>query len=124
MKPILTITLAAITLSACGVGRSSGPSANSGKSTTRSAISLTEDEKHRLYTAALAASESPMDTDLFKEVCKKIGIFDADGVPNDNYMPFVQAHVDWAMKPETEQFKREINSKEKAGEYINKYLPR
>jgi hypothetical protein len=89
----------------------------------RSAAALTEDEKHRLYSAALAAGESPLESELFKDVCRKIGIFDAQGKPNDNYMSFVSAHVEWAMKAQTEQFKTEINSREKAREYLSKHLP-
>lgn len=84
---------------------------------------MTKDERHRLYTAALAASDSPLESETFKEVCKRIGIFDTGGSPNDSYLPFVSAHVDWALKTETEQFKREVNTKEKAREYVSKYLP-
>jgi hypothetical protein len=83
---------------------------------------LSEDEKHRLYSAALAASESPLDTDTFKDVCQTIGIFDASGKPNDQYMVFVGQHVNWGMKVETDQFRREINSKDKATEYIKEHL--
>ncbi len=81
-------------------------------------------ERHRRCTAVLAASESPLDTDIFKDVCKEIGIYDADGNPNDKYMTFVAAHVDWGTKPETEQFRPEISTQEKARDYINKHLPR
>ena len=52
-----------------------------------------------------------------------IGIFNAGGTPNDHYLPFVSAHVDWAMKTETEQFKQEIKTKEKAREYLSRRLP-
>lgn len=83
---------------------------------------LTQDEKHRLYTAALAASESPLDTDDFKNVCKRIGVFDANGKPNDNYVAFVSQHVDWTMKSESTEFRQQINSKEKAREYIKEHL--
>ncbi len=120
MKSILAIVLIGvlivISMSACTGG--SGTS-TSGAGTA----SLTEDEKHCLYAAALAASESPLESETFKEVCKKIGVFDAHGNQNDNYMGFVTAHLEWAMKTETEQFKREINTKEKAREYIINYLP-
>ena len=116
MKTILAIVLIALSLSAC---RSLG----SVTSLRDDRVRLAEDEKHRLYTAALAESESPLDSDLFREVCKKIGIFNADGKPNDNYMTFVAAHVDWGMKAEIEQFRREINTREKAREYISKHLP-
>jgi hypothetical protein len=118
MKSILAIALIALCLAACS---SYGSGSGSGARNDRTRF--TEDEKHRLYTAALAASDSPLESETFKEVCKAIGIFDPGGAPNDNYLPFVSAHVDWAMKAETEQFKQEINTKEKAREYVSKHLP-
>ena len=96
---------------------------NSGTSATRAgAAGLSEDEKQRLYSAALAASDSPLDTEAFKDVRQRIGVFDASGNPNDQYMAFVSQHVDWGMKPETDQFRREIDSKVKAREYIREHL--
>lgn len=83
---------------------------------------FSDDQKHRLYSAALAASDSPMDTKAFADVCGTIGIFDAKGNPNDQYMLFVSRHVDWANRIETDEFRREIDSKEKARAYIAKYL--
>ena len=116
MKSFLAIALIALCLSACsscGSG-SAGPRNNAAR--------FTEDEKHRLYSAALAASESPLDTDTFKDVCQRIGIFDAAGKPNDQYMAFVSQHVNWGMKSEASQFRHEINSKDKAREYIKQHL--
>jgi hypothetical protein len=118
MKTVLAIALMAFFFSACSSGAATSADRKTG------AVSLTLDEKHRLYSAALAASESPLDTDLFKDVCRKIGIFDAAGNPNDNYMAFVTEHVDWGMKAETNQFRQEINSKEKARDYVSRHLPR
>jgi len=46
------------------------------------------------------------------------------GQPNDQYMAFVAAHVKWATRIDTQQFKREINTTENARVYLNKYLPR
>lgn len=106
MRSIRSIVLIGICLSAC---------------TSPSTTALTEEEKHRLYTAALAASESPLESENFKEVCRRIGIFDAYDHPNDNYMEFVKVHVEWAMRKETEPFKREINTREKAREYLRKF---
>lgn len=83
---------------------------------------LTEDEKHRLYSAALAASESPLDTNTFKDVCQTIGIFDDSGKPNDQYMAFVSQHVNWGTGSDASNFRREINSKDKAREYISQHL--
>ena len=83
---------------------------------------FTDDQKHRLYSAALAASDSPIETRAFTDVCHTIGIFDARGKPNDEYMNFVSRHVDWANRDETEEFRREIDSKEKARAYVEKHL--
>jgi hypothetical protein len=124
-KLVLAIILAAIALGGCSCGAGSdhytltaAQSSNGG-----SAVSLSQEDRHRLYSAALAASDFPLDTALFKEVCKKIGIFDSDGEANDNYMSFVQEHVAWGMKTETNQFRSEINTKERAQEYVLKHLP-
>jgi hypothetical protein len=83
---------------------------------------LSDDQRHRLYAAALAASDSPMDTAMFGKVCRTIGIFDQDGKPNDRYMAFVSQHVAWGTNSETQEFRREINSKDKAREYIAQHL--
>jgi len=125
MKSLLAVALVAMALSACSVGNAGWSATTDAKpNAVRSGDSLTKDERHRLYTAALAASESPLGSDLFTDVCKKIGIYDADGTPNDRYMPFVTEHVNWGMKSETQQFRQEINTKEKARDYIDKHLPR
>ena len=116
IRAVLAITVIALCLSACNScgSRSAGPRNNAAR--------LTEDEKHRLYSAALAASESPLETKLFTDVCKKIGIYDADGKPNDQYMAFVSQHVSWGTRPEMNQFRQEINSKDKALQYITQHL--
>jgi uncharacterized lipoprotein YehR (DUF1307 family) len=111
-----TLILLILTLSVTGCGNSA--------TAYRKASELSEPEKHQLYSAALAAAEAPLDSEVFKDVCRKIGIFDAAGRPNNNYMTFVSAHVGWAMKDENEPFKAQINSREKAREYISKHLPR
>lgn len=117
LKVIAAMALVVTLSSACSSGGSRAD-------INRDAASpLSEDQLHRLYAAALAASDSPLDTDTFKDVCQRIGIFDADGKPNDQYMAFVSQHVEWGMKPETDQFRREINSKDKAAEYIKRHLP-
>src|SRR5207248_782190 len=113
MKPtsLVAIALIALFFSGCASSSARNP-----------ASPLTEDEKHRLYSAALAASESPLDTDTFKKVCREIGIVDAHDRANDQYMAFMSAHVNWGMKPETEEFRHEINSQDKAREYIKQHL--
>jgi hypothetical protein len=124
MKSILASILIGVLVGISLVISMSACTTNYGTSAERvGTAGFTENEKHCLYSAALAASESPLESEIFKEVCKKIEIFDAHGNPNDNYMSFVKAHIDWAMKTENEPFKREINTKEKARAYLNKYLP-
>ena len=111
---LLIIALIALFLSGCGAAGSTSARNNPNR--------LNEDEKHRLYSAALAASDAPLDTDTFKKVCRTIGIFDAKGKPNDQYLLFVSQHVDWATKSQTDEFRVEINSKEKAVAYVEKHL--
>ena len=120
MKSILAIVLIGISL----VSSMSACTGSTGASIpTTAPVALTEDEKHRLYAAALAVSEVPFESKTFKEVCERIGIFDSRGNQNENYMPFVAAHIEWAMKLESQPFKSEINTREKAREYINKNSP-
>jgi hypothetical protein len=117
MRAVFGIALLALSLSACRSVGSSPAGQN------KIGGGLSEDEVHRLYSAALAASESPLDSDLFKTVCQKVGIFDANNRPNDRYMAFVARHVDWSAQAETETFRHEINTREKARDYLNRHLP-
>lgn len=119
MKLGLIIALITLCLSLC-IGCGSGSATGVRKDAAR----LTQDERHQLYAAALAASDSPLDNDQFKDVCRKLEIFDASGKPNDKYTAFVSEHVNWTMKPENGQFKTEVNTKQKAHDYIIGHLPR
>lgn len=126
MKPILIMALLAMVLSACGVSRNSGaPAAGASQAKSGQSASLTEDEKHQLYTAALVASDSQLNTELFQAACKAIGIMNADGIPNENYTRFVsEERLQWMRKPEAEAFKRTVNTQEKAQAYLKAHLPR
>ena len=114
MKSFIVAALIALSLAGC--------SSKGSTATKPAAIELSEDQKHRLYSAALAASESPLDSDTFKAVCREIGIFDTQGRPTDQYMAFVSRHVNWWAQSETDQFRREINSKERARDYLKRHL--
>jgi len=118
-KLAIALVFTALTLCACSVRAGADHLATTPGSTSGS---LSLEEKHRLYSAALAASDSPLDAALFKDVCQKIGIFDEDGNPNASYMTFVQEHVQWGMRSETNEFRSQINTKEKAQEYVKKHL--
>lgn len=85
---------------------------------------FTEDEKHRLYAAALAASDAPLDTQTFKSACQAIGVFDQNGQPNDSYMTFVTKHFEWSTNPHSEDFRHQINTRGKAQAYVEQHLPK
>jgi hypothetical protein len=121
MKLIVAAALFSISLAGCSHRDSRASAANAAEAQFNR-NSMSEDEKHRLYTAALAISESPLDTELFSDVCKRIGIYDVKGEPTDKYMSFVQAHIDWVTRSENEQFRQEINSQEKARHYLTVHL--
>ncbi|HYX28580.1 MAG TPA: hypothetical protein VE863_08435 [Pyrinomonadaceae bacterium] len=91
---------------------------------TRKDATSTQDEKHRLYAAALAATDSPLDSEVFRRVCQQINIFDDAGKPNERYVPFVSDHINWTLNPESETFRRQISTREKAQDYIREHLPR
>ena len=69
MKSTLTITLVAIFLAGCSYGNS-GASAATAAEANPDLNGISEDEEHRLCAAALASSESPLDTELFIDVCR------------------------------------------------------
>ena len=121
MKLIVAAALVVFFLAGCSHRDSSTSAANAAE-VQPARNSMSEDEKHRLYTAAMAVSESPLDTELFSDVCKKIGIYDDNGKQTDKYMSFVQAHIDWVTRRENEQFRQEINSQEKARHYLTAHL--
>ena len=122
MKSIVAVALVAFSLAGCSHRDSHASAANAAEAQP-DRNSMSEVEKHRLYTAALAVSQSPLDTELFSDVCKKIGIYDVEGKPTEKYMPFVQAHIDWVTRSENEQFRQEINSPEKARHFLTTHLP-
>src|SRR5438067_1819017 len=109
----LTIILIGLSMLAISCGRGSATA-------SRGNGRLTEDEKHRLYAAALAVSDSPLDSEVFKGVCQRIEIFDASGKPNDKYLGFVSDHIHWSMDAEGTNFRSEINTGQKARDYIIK----
>ena len=114
VSTIAAIIVCASICSSCGTRSNTTGRAN--------APQLTENEKHRLYAAALAASDSPLDSDLFKTVCQKIEIFDASGKPTQHYMSFISDHIQWSMEPANREFGHEINTPEKARQYISQHL--
>ncbi len=120
MKCFVAVIMIALSLSACArTFRFVSTASSDNKSDN---VTLSEEEKHRIYSAALEASESPLDDAQFKEVCRRIGIFDSSSQPNERYMAFVAAHIDWGLKPENREFGHEIDTKQRALEYVNQHL--
>ena len=116
LKVIAAMALIATLSSACSSGGSRAE-------INRTAASpLSEDQRHRLYAAALAASDSPLDSQEFKSVCRSIGIFDVNDRPNDQYSDFVGEHVRWTMNANGKQFRLEIDTKDKARNYLSRYF--
>jgi hypothetical protein len=81
------------------------------------ASSLTEDDKHKLFHAATVTG----DQELINRVNVKLGILNDDYTLGDKYQEFVAAHAAWSFQ--NLDFIREINTPEKARDYINKHFP-
>lgn len=90
---------------------------NTSNSSSTSASSMSEDDKHKLYQAAVMTG----DAELLRRVSVKIGLMDDDYTPGDNYSTFVQAHVTWVIS--NTDFVQSIGSQEKAREYVNQNFP-
>ena len=90
---------------------------NSSNSSSTSASSMSDDDKHKLYQAAVMTG----DAELLRRVSVKIGLMDDDYTPGDNYTTFVQEHVSWVIS--NTDFVQSIGSQEKAREYVNQNFP-
>lgn len=91
--------------------------ANSNSSNSNSSSSsLSDDDKHKLYQAALVVGEQ----ELLRRVSVKIGIMEDDYTPGDNYQAFVVEQVSWAIR--NTEFIKSINTAEKARAYINAHM--
>ncbi|HET6976900.1 MAG TPA: hypothetical protein VFI24_11285 [Pyrinomonadaceae bacterium] len=89
---------------------------NSNSSSTSSS-SLSDDDKHKLYQAAIQTG----DQELIRRVSVKIGVMDEDYTPGSNYQEFISEHVGWVMR--NTDFLGTINSAEKARAYVNEHFP-
>lgn len=69
------------------------PSTNT-TTTTTTTSSSEEDEKYRLFYSAAKTG----DQQLQKDIAKKIGIIDANGLPTSYYEPFVKGATAWATR--------------------------
>lgn len=90
---------------------------SSSSSSSSSAASMSDDDKHKLYQAALMTG----DPELLRRVSVKIGLMDDDYTPGDNYQTFVAEHVSWAIR--NGDFAQTIDTPDKAREYVNQNIP-
>jgi len=96
--------------------RNDNDNASNSNSSSSSASSMSDDDKHKLYQAALMVG----DQELLRRVSVKIGIMDDDFTPGDNYQAFVVEQVSWAIR--NTDFTKTINTPEKARAYINEHM--
>ena len=95
---------------------SSSPSSPSSPSST-SASSMSDDDKHRLYQAAMQTG----DQELLRRVSVKLGLTNEDYTPGADHEKFIADHVGWAIR--NTEFIGTINSPEKARAYVNDHFP-
>lgn len=95
---------------------SNDDSNSNSNSSSNSASSMSDDNKHKLFQAAAITG----DADLIKRVNIKIGIWDADAGPGNEYRQFVAAHAAWAFR--NLEFIQTISTPEKARAYVDENL--
>jgi cytoskeletal protein RodZ len=96
---------------------SSNDNDNSSSSSSSSASAMSDDDKHKLYQAALMTA----DGELLRRVEVKLGLREDDFTIGDNYQAFVTEHVTWAIR--NTDFASEVNTAEKARAYVNQNIP-
>jgi hypothetical protein len=88
-------------------------------SKSNSAASLSKEDKYKLFYAASQTN----DDNLKKQVIKKLGIGDGESTFPDH--EFFVAFIDWWMKTDDgNKFSNQINTPEKARDYLDKNLPK
>ena len=92
-------------------------STNSSNSPSTSTSSMSDDDKHRLYQAAVQTG----DQELIRRVSVKLGLFDQDYTPGAEYQKFLSEHVEWVMR--NTDFIGTVNSADKARAYVNDHFP-
>ena len=90
---------------------------NSSNSSSSSTSSLSEDDQHKLYQAAMITR----DAELLRRVEVKLGLRDDDYTPGSKYEAFVAEHVSWSIR--NLDFIGSLDSPEKARAYVNENFP-
>ena len=92
-------------------------SSSSSSSSSSAASSLSDDEKHKLYHAALMTT----DQELVRRVSVRMGLMNEDFTPGAEWEQFITDHVGWVLR--NASFIRSVNTEEKAREYVNNNIP-
>jgi len=95
---------------------SSNDNSNSSNSSDDQSSSYSDDDKHKLFQAASMTG----DADLTQKVYKRIGLFRADGVPEEGYQDFIREHANWALA--NRDFIISVSTPEKARAYVDAHL--
>ena len=90
---------------------------NSSSSSSSSASAMSDDDKHKLYQAALMTA----DGELLRRVEVKLGLREDDFTIGDNYQTFITEHVGWAIS--NTDFSATVDTPEKARAYVNQNIP-
>ena len=90
---------------------------SSSSPSSTSASSMSDDDKHKLYQAALMTG----DPELVRRVSVKLGLMEDDYTPGDSYQSFVTEHVTWAIR--NSDFSSTVNTPEKARAYVDQNMP-
>jgi len=96
--------------------RSSDRNSNRTGSAPGSPSSLSEDNRHKLFQAA----STTHDKDLIKQVNRKLGLLDADDVPNRQYAEFLKEHLKWIFS--NSEWLGSINTPAKARAYVDEHI--
>ena len=83
---------------------------------TSSSSSYSDDEKHKLFTAATFSQDS----ELLMKTLKELGLYKADNTPSSDYEEFVKDHVVWTLQ--NMDFVNTVNSPEKARAYVESHM--
>ena len=86
-------------------------------STSTPASSLSDDDQHKLYQAALMTR----DDELLRRVSAKLGLLNEDYSYGDKYEQFVTDHAGWVIR--NLSFINSIGSPEKARAYVDTNFP-
>jgi hypothetical protein len=77
---------------------------------------MSDDDKHKLFQAGAITQ----DNEIAHRVWRKLGLLDAAGTPNDQYIEFVKDHAPWLIR--NVDFVQSLNTPEKARAYVEAHI--